>query len=183
MMKIHATVPIAALALFAFCFARWNEKYEEQLRARHAESVAAAIASARLEEVARLAAIEDLNRKVGEENRRREAERAQLESERLMRQQRQSIHEELGAELRALSSQEMLLRRDIALEETLVDSLEKERGSLESERDFLVGYVQLAEKNAADMVALVEEIIAKLEFIRKRAEELAAGDPGKQGTG
>ena len=180
MNKLYFGFPLIVLAIFVAVFWRWDTDYERK-RAEDRASAELAILEKQQKdaEEQRLAIL-----KQNEETRRRNEElakeREREELERTRREENIRIRDEANNELRALSARLTTVRRDIEIEETLIKNLDKEKASLQAEKDFLAGYVSLAQRNADRMKGIVEKVMKAAENTAAELARIEAAEAAKK---
>jgi hypothetical protein len=174
MNKWYFGVPLLALVLFGAYFAKFKAGHDAAIMADEQKAKEDAQEKALRDAYLQRLAIEENNR-ITEENNKKKAE--EKERERLEKEARElaiQTRDERNDELNSLRREYEQVQKDLYAEEQLLESAKTNVASLEAERTFLAGYVQLAEKNGARMSALVEKVDKAAEAVRKQLDEIAA---------
>jgi hypothetical protein len=180
MNKWYFGIPILALVLFGGYFAKFKYDYDTAIAQKEAAAKQALDEQAVAEAMARRIAIEQ-NNLITEENNKKRAE--EKERQRLKEEARQAaleVRTQRTAELTSLRRDYEQVQKDLVVEEQLFDKAKANVASHEAERAFLAGYVQLAEKNANRMLAMIDKVDKAAAEVKKQLDALAAAQAQKK---
>jgi hypothetical protein len=180
MNKWYFGIPILALILFGAYFAKFKHDYDAGKAAAEAEAKAQLEQQALAEAIQRKIAIEQNNLITEENNKKKAAEKEEQRRKQEARDAAVEVRTQRTAELTSLRRDYEQVQKDLLVEEQLFEKAKTTVASHEAEKAFLGGYVQLAEKNANRMLALIEKVDKAAAEAKKQLDVIAAAASQKK---